>query len=224
MASVESIERVTLKTKPQRWNKYRVALRSEINQGVERVKRLRREILERARVSALPPVQVVDVGWTAPPELTPAGQVIIVHGHSTIFQTPVGAELGAKLTAPAVVHCSDAELTGVLLHEFCHCFFHAREIIRAGMQGQLYSFTGKQHDVYNADYDRQCLDSPELWFSEADVQVFPYQHDKLLDASVAAIAREWIGKKLPTIVPGLVSVGPEIQIPGAIARHVRSTM
>lgn len=224
MASVESIERVTLKTKPERWNKYRLALRSEITKGVQRLRQLRSAILGRARVSELPPVEVVDIGWTAPRELTPIGQTIIVHGCSTIFDTPIGKELGARIAAPAVIHCSDAELVGVLLHEFCHCFFHARQVIRSGMEGRLYSFNGDQRQVYDVDYDKSCLDPPELWFSESDVQVFPYQHDKLLSASLATIAREWVAKKLPMTVPGVVKVGSEVQIPGAIARHVRSTM
>jgi len=224
MASVESIERVALKTKPERWRKYRLPIRTEITQGVERVRRLRHEILGRARVVELPPVEVVDIGWSAPPELTPTGRLVVVHGYSTVFRTPAGDELGARLAAPAVIHCSNTELVGILLHEFCHCFFHAREIIRAGMEGRLYSFNGSQRQAYDAEYDKSCLDPPELWFTESDVKVFPYQHDKLLDASVAAIAREWIAKKLPTVAPAPVRIGSEVQIPGAIARHVRSTM
>jgi len=169
-------------------------------------------------------VQVVDIGWIAPPEMTPTGRIVVVHGYSTIFRTQAGNELGARVAAPAVLHCSDEALIGILLHEFCHCFFHAREVKRAGMEGRLYSFNADQAKVYDAEYDKSCLDPPQLWFADSDVKVFPYHHDKLLNASVPTIAREWVAKGLPTAVPEPVAVGAEVQIPGAIARHIRATM
>ncbi len=224
MASVESVERVYLDAEPERWEKYPPDLQKQIIEGGERLERLRLQILGRARVSELPPVQVVDIGWIAPPAMTPRGRIVVVHGYSTIFRTEAGTELGARVSAPAVIHCSDEALTGILLHEFCHSFFHAREIIRARTDGRLYAFNADQARVYDAEYDKSCLDPPQLWFSYEDVKIFPYHHDTLLNEAAALIAREWVAKGLPTEVPGVVAVGSEVQIPGAIARHIRATM
>jgi hypothetical protein len=222
--AADSKERVFLER--QHWQRLHPPIRRAVNKAIDRVRALRAEILSAARVAELPPVFVLDHAWAfpgKPPDVV--GGAAIVHGASTIVEIDGEYEYGVQLPAPVIIHSSQDLLRGMLLHEFAHCFFSMREILKAFDRGETHikERLDDPSQLFNREWDSARLDPPALWFSERDVGAFLYQHDAMLGPCSDLIRSEWIARKLPTIAPSLrYSIRGTFTIPPSILERLRS--
>jgi hypothetical protein len=190
------------------------------------VRQLRAEILAAAKVAELPPVFVLDHAWAfpgTPPKVIE--EAAIVHGASTVVEIDGEYEYGVQLPAPVIMHTSQDLLRGMLLHEFSHCFFSMRKIVKAYDRGETHikEKVDDPSQLFNREWDSARLDPPALWFSDRDVDSFIYQHDAMLGPCSDLIRREWIARKLPTIAPSLrYSIQGTFSIPPSILEKLRS--
>lgn len=225
MAAVEVGDRVLLERR--HWERLHPSMQHAVCEAVERVRRVRSEILSRAKVSELPPVVVLDHAWafpgTPPDIVSKAG---IVHGASSVFEVDGDFEFGVTLPAPVVMHSSDDLLRGVLLHEFAHCFFSMREVLASFDRGDfnLKFAPPDASKFFDREWDSARLDPPALWFSDEDVAAFIHQHDAMLGPCSDLIRREWIARKHPTVIPQLrYSASGTFTIPESVIQQIRST-
>jgi hypothetical protein len=209
------------------WQRLHPPIRRAVYRAVERVRSVRTAILRDAKVAELPPVVVVDHAWALPgPPENIVGGAGIVHGASSVVEINEEFEFGVKLPAPVVMHSSDLMLRGLLLHEFAHCFFSAREALASFDRGifELKFIPPDPSKLFDRDWDAARLDPPSLWFSDEDVSNFIYQHDAMLGPCSNLVRTEWIAKKRPTIVPELrYSIRGTFSIPSSIIDVIRAS-
>lgn len=211
---------VNLRKHPLRCPKLPIDVRMALNDGRYRVSRIRAEIAGRAKVNVMPPVEILDVGWTTP------NFDGIVHGCATPIQVGRNMLMGVRLTGPIVITGDDGILRSVLLHEFAHCFNATRRVLAAIADGrnEIVDTLPPSEIFENEAWDRERLDPPDEWFSEDDCKVFIYQHDAALGGDFEQRMLEgWAGRELPMEVPNLRYEVAGLSVPSEYSAHIAAS-
>ncbi len=201
---------VSIARKPFRFSGLPTWARRGIIQGRERVERIRSEIAFCAKISTMPPVRIVDVGWVTP---SAGGMICARSGPIRIGGT---YWFGVELPAPTVIFPDDDTLRRILVHEFAHCFFYLRRAIES--TGGEIRF---ERDPYDERDDRAFLADPDDWFGERDVREFTVQHDEILEKSHALFDKRWVDGGLPVETPEPQFRIDQFGVPDPVAEHVQ---
>ena len=209
----QDVDWVFLTKKQKRWRQFSPVLKENIMIAMKRVQSIRNDIASRSRVSTMPPIEIHDVCWRNPVHSS------TIHGKMGFLYIGKHIYIGAQLTAPTILYASEEELTGIMLHEFSHCFYYCRQVVRCVALG-IDHFNSGFENAFDEEDELSQLEKPEDWFSAEDCIKFPYWHSTMLEAFTEKVYREWIKRKLPIEVPNLTFSVPEVEIPQCIIENI----
>jgi hypothetical protein len=173
-------------------------------QGVERVKSIRSEIAESAKVATMPPVEVVPYIWTK--------ERALICGRVTALRQSDGVYFGVQIPAPTALCTDRAAVRALLVHEFAHWFYLATRVVNGAESGTL--------DLRSeglAEADTQIV--AEDWFGEEDARGF-IQHG---DAATRSISSQAAGMEehFYVVSPRLGDAAGGIDIGEDVKAHIR---
>lgn len=201
--------------KTEHWAELSPNLKKRLKRGRQDVSNICKLIVRSAKVSTLPPVEIVDQIWM--------GEDVQRDGRSSILTIDGKDFIGVQLPAPTAI-CRDFRLVrAILVHEFSHCFdliVRALEHKDSGLTDSLdLSVAGKLSSAEEEEWDKEMLVDPGDWFGDEDVSNFIHWNDdrfqSLLEAT-SIVAKELDAKSLSRDVET-----ERLSIPGEIIDHIR---
>src|SRR5882724_2655947 len=116
--------------------------------GVERVASIRAEIASTAKVTTMPPVEIVPYIWTR--------ERVLICGRVTALRRGDGAYFGVQIPAPTALCTDDAAVRALLVHEFAHWFYIATRVVNG---------------AESAEQEGGTLDLRNEGLTESDMQI-----------------------------------------------------
>jgi hypothetical protein len=192
------------------WRSIPPDIQRRIEEGESRIRGLRDEIANAARVRLMPRITIDPAVWVPPP-----GGVI--HAASGVWRSKVGHEIAVIVAAGIAISSDSSLVRGILLHEFAHCFMLATKIIDHLDLGTPLGLSGASLD---AARENRLLAEPADWFGSADSELLHWEDSRLngLSGELVALAET---AQLPATGPPLVERGTVI-VPPEWAAHIRS--
>jgi len=207
------LDGVWLRIDAKTWTALPPNVKERLRAGTARTARIRELIARAARVSVMPPVEVVGETW-----LLDQG---IVEGCALPLRVKDSFEWGVQLPAHVAIQEDDSVLRAVLVHEFAHCFHYIADIVHRIDRGMPLDEIAYMHDPTKNEDDRALLVNPRDWFGEIDAGSFAYHADMRLNTADESISE--IAEYLPMITPELkYKMQGSLSFDNAIADHVRS--
>ena len=208
---------VVLKKDLLRWPKLPAPVRAALVEGTENIRQLRDEIGRDARVSVMPPVQVVAEIWTDPNRRNS------LNGRATVLRVKNSNMIGVQLPAVPVVSRDSAVLRAILVHEFSHCFFMLIRVVNhmdSGGDGTL-QLPRTENVFEDQEFDRRMHIDPREWFGAADAQRLMQQFDPLMEGIDEGALELELFHHLPIVTPDSEFGAEKLFVPDDIVEHVR---
>jgi hypothetical protein len=159
------------------WDAVPEDLKRRLEDGVERIRRIRHEIAADAKVRQMPPVSVVAAGWSP-------GEGI-VHGLAGFWRnnnSPGDSTLGVILGAGPALCKDDETVRAILVHEFSHCFQIAKILVdHVDLGTSLDALKGKATDQ---DREERLLANPSDWFAPREVTLLKWHDERTISLSI----------------------------------------
>jgi hypothetical protein len=202
-----------------RWKRYPYHIKAGLQRGVGNVRRIRDAITTSAKVPVMPPVRIYDEIWFDPQD--PSGNTLI-EGHATFWKAGDSFCSGVGLAATTPLSDDEDVIRSVLVHEFSHCFFFMRQVVRGFVPGSDSVSFGGNNVISEAD-DRALMVDPREWFSNEDADRFAHWHDVRLLATKRRMAELKLDQHLPRKPfqdePFLVTT---VGVPEEIVNHIQA--
>lgn len=156
------------------------------------VAEIRADIARQAKVEVMPPVQITTDAWLRP------GPDECIHAGTGAIPVGRAMQIGVRLSGASALLADDLTLRQILLHQFSHCFWAARQAVGMGLPTARYLGFWMDTGMFGDDaIDDEHLDSPENWFGEDDVEIFEPRARDLFPEGGDAVMREWVNTGLP---------------------------
>jgi hypothetical protein len=200
-----------------RWRQLPATVRIAANQGCERIRVMRDEMIRASPVGWMPPVRIYPIGWAT--EDGPA------FGTSRPIRLR-GLWYSSALLPVSTVYCvrEDKVLRGILVHEFSHCFYEMFAFIKAIMAGETSYIVGiPPEKMGDPEYDATRMVKPEEWFGKDDAQVLIQHDDPAFDPPSEFFLSHWVDAGLPLETPSWGEVGG-FNVPGSVLKHVKDLL
>ena len=188
-------------------------LKERLRTGTERIARIRELIARDAKVSVMPPVELVGEIW-----IFGHG---IVEGCAVPLNREDSIEWGVQVPAHLAIQGNDATLRAVLVHEFAHCFYYVSDMIHRLDRGTSMEIAYAPFDPTNDHHDRDLLVNPHDWFGENDARDFIHHADQRLKTADENLSE--IAEYLPVVTPDLkIRIRGSYSLDDEIVDYVRS--
>lgn len=178
--------------------------------GVETVASIRAEIGHAAKVTTMPPVEIVPYIWMR--------ERVLICGRVTALRRGDGAYFGVQIPAPTAL-CTDlAAVRALLVHEFAHWFYIATRVINGSDSGEKEGGTLDLRHEGLTESDTQV--NAQDWFGEADARQF-IQHGDLTTLAISSQAAG-LEEHFYVVSPRLGHTVGTIDISDDVKGHIRS--
>ncbi len=175
-------------------------------EGVERVAAIRAEIGSAAKVTTMPPVEIVPYIWTR--------ERALICGRVTALRQGDSAYFGVQIPAPTALCTDRAAVRALLVHEFAHWFYIATRVVNGSEQAGG-SLDLRSEGLGEADTQIHAAD----WFGEEDARNF-IQHG---DEATRGISSQAAGleKLFYVVSPRMGDAVGNIHISEDVRAHIR---
>jgi|SRR6267378_5178403 len=183
-------------------------LNARLLAGQERIRRIRLEISQVARVSQMPPLQLIPCIFTRE-----GGRV-----HASAPVIPAIGKLGVLVAAGPILCTDERLIRDILVHEFSHCFWTAAQIIDHIDSGRLGPLVLAGNPMDQSREDATHVDLGD-WFGEEDRVLLRWGDPRIapyIERELDAVA-----ECLPTIPAPLALDVRGVIVPPEWAAHIR---
>jgi hypothetical protein len=158
----------------------------------DEIAEIRTDIARQAKVEVMPPVQITTDAWIG------RGPDECIHAGTGAISVERAMQIGVRLSGASALLADDLMLRQILLHQFSHCFWAARQVVGMGLPTARYLGFWMDCGMFGPEsVDDIHLDNPEDWFGEDDVEIFESRARDLFPEGSDAVMREWVDAGLP---------------------------